>query len=829
MKFNSKRSIKSLAMLMLCAGLLTACNGGTNSGSGATGSIQSSISDNAKQQKVLSISNQTGGVIQNLVITESSGNVVYQSNNALNCADQTSCNVQLGQLTTSNNLLAKLYDTNNHLVSVTPLKSQLSTSNFMTVYANNTFLGFYVFKNLAVAESAAPGVLLTQLSNAFNYSATKDNSNIFPDLGSYYKSQIQNGVTDQSFYPKLISDLKQNKKLTLPANTTVSKNMKASAMILGDAQSPICDSSITGTNKFLGTILGFMGPEFGVVFSIFNDMTSMVCPSQSFDFAQAFAQVNQQLATINAQLDTLVIGQQSITTLISQYKLNDSMTEYNSYISNLNSYLNGYEGFLIGDSQHTESGPLYNNLSKLVGTGLVADTGTALPSFLSQSSLAAQVNTLSKLTSNANGGGVLPGVVAALNNLCSDPTKIQGDTIAARTNCNLIAASILAQASAIISQSQIMLLDEFNVISTDIQRTNKTDYTNPLPAGTDPLWSAAQINTFIGTISKNLTDTLINVPVSPNKYAGFIPTTDGLPQALLDTLSSQKSSLSCAESSTTASGFPGINAWYDDSDVLGTNNQYIVTSCSNNGQSQVNSKFYYNKDVISGTGSVMNVLGTLVPADTSVYSKTALNMMSISTHTGAVTPFHMWDVTLTATSLESIVVNSDPNAKSPIFINQNYTVSNPAWFYYNSTFTTPTSAYTGGWVDNTSNNEYLNQVSPGIFHTQLWVPDEHGYNFILDSNSLVYVSFLHNNNWYTFGYKQDVYKIIDGYNTAASSAIYNHDISLVCLSKTCKVSNTNGNSTDGIITWDDGTSISVGGHGQPLTNGNLWIDNRSTN
>lgn len=203
--------------------------------------------------------------------------------------------------------------------------------------------------------------------------------------------------------------------------------------------------------------------------------------------------------------------------------------------------------------------------------------------------------------------------------------------------------------------------------------------------------------------------------------------------------------------------------------------------------------------------------------------------MSISTHTGAVTPFHMWDVTLTATSLESIVVNSDPNAKSPIFINQNYTVSNPAWFYYNSTFTTPTSAYTGGWVDNTSNNEYLNQVSPGIFHTQLWVPDEHGYNFILDSNSLVYVSFLHNNNWYTFGYKQDVYKIIDGYNTAASSAIYNHDISLVCLSKACKVSNTNGNRTDGIITWDDGTSISVGGHGQPLTNGNLWIDNRSTN
>lgn len=132
---NNKRKI--LATLLICGGLLTACNQAGNSASSANTPQHAVINNAAETQKFLRVVNHISSTIDHINIVSESGNVIFKSTIGLNCTNNQNCNVDINELITAKSMLAKFYNNKNQVISMATLQDNNQKLIYSTVYTND--------------------------------------------------------------------------------------------------------------------------------------------------------------------------------------------------------------------------------------------------------------------------------------------------------------------------------------------------------------------------------------------------------------------------------------------------------------------------------------------------------------------------------------------------------------------------------------------------------------------------------------------------------------------------------------------------------------------
>lgn len=585
MKYKTKNSIKVLTGVMICSGLLAACHGGSNgNGNNISNTAVSTTKTANPSQTLLRISNDTGAVIDNVILLSESGHMVHQSNSGLDCANKQSCILDIGGVITDKTMLAKFYNNKNQLISIASLKDNSQKLAYTSIYTNNVIFGAHLFKQLVIFEHSTPAAVLEQLNKYFTANNTDGNHNVFGDLGNYYIQQLKNGQihNEDQFYKNLSTAFAAHKTISSPVPQASPPLMMAPALGcdpgIGEQVFNWLEPVGKAFEKFQGEVIT------GFAKAIFNT----ICPAEEFDFEGAFDKLNEKLDEIQATLEVLGTNVAELRETVVVLNADNVSVKMNTLYNNEIDYNQEYLNFL----NETKTKSLSEFMDDRGGIDKL-DRSAWQNIFDSNSGIvggiASQNSNMKLLTSNA----VLNQLTDVVKSKCNNPSTITdggkpADVIAARNKCNMEAVETGLYMATLAQQSKLRMTDVVNVINT---AKEPAQFKNNFGEKNKPVtWANVA-----GVINSDTASRLNNIFTFMRE--AYIEPTAGLPEWLLTTL--KQNYVKCAPSSTTPSGVNGIMEWYGSAAT-----PYIVTSCSN-GKEWVSSKFVYSNK------AVRNVLGSL--------------------------------------------------------------------------------------------------------------------------------------------------------------------------------------------------------------------------
>ena len=598
MQHYNKR--KLITTLLICSGMLTACNQAGNSAASTNAPQHAVVNDNVKTQKLLRVVNHIGSTVDHINIVSESGQVIFKSTTGLNCTNNQNCNVDINGLVTAKSMLAKFYNNKNQLISMSSLQDNSQKFMYSTVYTNNTIFGAQLFKKLVNVSKTNNQTVLQQLTKFFK--KNDQQVNVLTELGAYYLQQLAKGVihNENDFYKILLSNLSAGK--TIVGNSSLlAAPQKLQAGLLG------CDNE-TG-NKVFETITPFakLIPAFGETFEGLSTEAQAIfnwgCAAETVDFAAEFDQINEKLDTIQASLDALTGNVQELRDMVNNQALGAEQVVLNDlYIKEdvfNNVYLNYMTTVNRGKIDNDKFKSVHQYVNSIGGLDKIEKTADSL---FSQSegiigSLSNQYKTMKNLNNQ------LPYLTTLLNTQCSDANKISGDIIAKRNYCNAITMQVGMKIAAYAHMSRLRMSDAIQTVDTSAHPEN---YLNPFGNGKGITWT--------DSLKKVKQDFKIEMESVNDFYKkALVMPTVGLPEELRGGLSLNNDyakTLKCSQ--TTPSGVYGIVEWYvnKNGNLLSDNDKYIVTSCYQDSAltKLVKSSYYYGAD----GNDVNNVLGTLV-------------------------------------------------------------------------------------------------------------------------------------------------------------------------------------------------------------------------
>lgn len=543
-----------------------------------------------KSATKLVLRNDTNSIISSIQIKDPDGKVHY-SNNHLNCAIESFCEISAPGLKLSKDLDAFFFDSKNKLVSVYDFSSVPDSSQYEYIYASNLSLGLYIYSLLEVMDKA---MTFERLSHAFG--ANSDKYSPFELLGGYYQQQIDSGKSSNQILNSIDNVIKNNGTLTLNSSLLKNSHLLLSsnqAKMVGSSatKSPFCSS---GMKTAIGAFEAVAKGPFASIAILTKALTAAqysACPSSSSDYTQQFRQIDEQLTELRDQMNAI---SNRITALSDQTSLNqiDNVTDtMNRDTNEMQTRLNNYYRFLR--TQPDRNGRYHTTLESFVaangGINRVMNTPSLWGRLNDIYANSEQLN-----TSIMNLNDTQTNLRSVLNTYCrvggSDSADdIDGSIIGRRITCNQIILRSYIRYTSIAIGAQYVLQDMFNSVAGAGEATN-FHYQN------DQEGLNSQFNTFFRNMERDF-----------GASRSYIPLTSGFNSRL----ASRIESVGCVYKGKDGNGQnvsePYILDW------RGGSNPYVEVMCPGDQQNTMFRSRYQYRSGRTNYLNPRNVMGVLVP------------------------------------------------------------------------------------------------------------------------------------------------------------------------------------------------------------------------
>ena len=530
-----------------------------------------------------------------VVVQSDSGQSLYTG--AIQCEGQQElCALAMPAYVPPSRLTFKFYNAEGQLVSASDIHST-DRDHFAIPHAN-VMLGAYLFKGLAARHGLERHDLAARLDAFFSKVDSPDGqSDDFEELGMLYtRVRVEKGYDEVQFYSELKARLDAHYVLPPtyfkpPAEDVGQQAVQAGAVGAAAKAASSCPwwaSGIGHAADIFGKFIPYVGENVGE--AIGKGIGAVV--DQSCDEGgktiDLLNEANRKLDEIQAKLDVMdskidalgydlrslnnaVYDVMNLTAQINfRRALGDITTSTNTYRNLLGAKYKSLSDYAEKNGGLARLGP------DTTAVKLLADIGKQNQAF----------KTLADETTLRSMGAVLA-------NACADASKMRGDVVAQRGECNLVLAKLTTEFMQAQANLALLMKDEVLMVNTAIQGSSKPEtitgrYTSPFSANWDKAQEEinrtlnANLATFNATLGKSFVETMRGAP-------GVVPYAVGFSAGCLD-----------AKNNLT------VSAWYPNETP-----PYVVTQCYNGGR-YVKSKFFYDESQGMGTARYANVLGVVV-------------------------------------------------------------------------------------------------------------------------------------------------------------------------------------------------------------------------
>lgn len=569
---------KTLALLWGAAVLasLTAC-GGSDAPPGRTAQAW--------------FSNMATVAATRVVVENEAGKTLYAS--AIDCTQAEQCQLTMADYVPPSRLRFKFYDKDGKFVSASDILS--TDRDHFTLPHADVMLGAYLFKNFARQNELNPHELSARLDTLFDKVESPDGQpDQFEELGMLYtKVRVEQGYDEAQFYRELKTRLDSH--YVLPPSHFQSTNVNASpaaVQAIATATFGNCPWWASGLGKaadMFGKYIPYVGETVGSAIGkglagavdagcdeSSNTLDQVTKANEKLDAMQV------QLDQMDAKIDALGYDLRDLNNAVYDVMNLTAQINYRRALSDIRTSTNVYRNLL---------GSQYQSLTDFAQKkGGLAKMGqdTTLVKLLTD--IGKQNQAFQTLADDATLGAM----GAVLANKCADASKIRGDVIAQRGECNLVLARLTAEYMQAQTSMALLMKDEIAMVNAAIKASSKpqtiTDrYTSPFGANWDKAQDEvnATLKTQLATFNEKL-------------GAGYIDVTQGLPSGVAYGVGF---SAGCHD----GKGILMVSEWYPNVDV-----PYLVTHCYNGGR-YVKSRYFYDDahDKVVSNNHV-NVLGVVV-------------------------------------------------------------------------------------------------------------------------------------------------------------------------------------------------------------------------
>ena len=526
-----------------------------------------------------------------VVVENEAGKTLYAS--AIDCTQAEQCQLTMAGYVPPSRLRFKFYDKDGKFVSASDILS--TDRDYFALPHSDVMLGAYLFKSFARQNELDPHELSARLDTFFDKVESPDGQpDHFEEMGMLYtKLRVEQGYDEARFFSELKTRLDGH--YVLPPSHFQSTNINASpaaAQAIATATFGNCPWWATGMGKaadMFGKYIPYVGETVGS--AIGKGIAGAVdagCDESSNTLDQV-TKANEKLDAMQAQLDQMDAKIDALG--YDLQNVNNAVYD----VMNLTAQIS-YRGAL---NDITTSTNLYTNLLNKQYKSLVelAQKRGGLAKMGQDTTLVKLINDIgrqNKAFKTLADETTLGALSAVLANKCADASKIRGDVIAQRSECNLVLARLTAEFMQVQTSMAMLMKDEIATVNAAIKAASKpqtiTDrYTSPFSANWDKAQDEvnATLKTHLATFNEKL-------------GSSYVEVIQGLPSGVALGVGF---SAGCRDEKSIlmASG------WYPNEAA-----PYLVTHCYNDGR-YVKSRYFYDDahDKV-GSSSHVNVLGVVV-------------------------------------------------------------------------------------------------------------------------------------------------------------------------------------------------------------------------
>lgn len=525
-----------------------------------------------------------------VVVENEAGKELYAG--AINCVQAEQCHLFMPDYVPPGALSFKFYNKEGQLVSASTFLA--ADRDHFHVPHSDVMLGAYLFKGFARQYEMNPQDLAVKLDGFFSKVDSPDGApDNFEELGMLYtKVRVEKGYDEGRFYSELKTRLGSHYVLP-PSYFQPSAGAVASPTAAVKAEFGNCPWWASGLGKAadaFGKFIPYVGEKWGEAIGKSLAATVDVGCDESSNILDQISKANEKLDAIQAKLDQMdakidALGYdlRSLTNAVYDVMNLTAQINYRRALLDITTSTNTYGNLLGG--QYTSLADYAQKKGGLAAQG----QDTTLVKLLND--IGKQNQALKMLADETT----LTAIGKVLANQCADASKIRGDVVAERGQCNLVLARLTAEFVQAQTSLAMLMKDEVATVNAAIQSSSNpqaiTDrYTSPFSAN----WDKAQdeVNT---TLKSNL------ATFNRALGTGFINVTEGLPAGVAYGIGF---AAGCLDAKNTLS----VSAWYPHASA-----PYVVTHCYNGGR-YVKSKYFYDKDSEKSIAvdAYANVLGVVV-------------------------------------------------------------------------------------------------------------------------------------------------------------------------------------------------------------------------
>lgn len=529
-------------------------------------------------------SNMSALAATSVVAEDDTGKALYTS--SIDCTQ--SCQLTMPNYVPPARLTFKLFNRDGKLVSAHNILK--TDRDYFAAPHTDVMLGAYLFKEFVRRYGISTSSLTVKLDAFFAKNRSPDGTtDSFEELGMLYAAwRTTNGYGETGFYSEL--------KSRLDSEYILEPSYFASA----PSTPPVMSSppNVGGSCPWWGSLLGKSADVFGkfipyvgenvgeAIGKGISEVAGEAC-DESSAIVDQLSEVNakldaidQKLDVINAKVNALGYDIQTLSNAVYDVLNLTAQIHYRDALLNISNSLSLYRN-LLG-----------NNYSSLVDyaqkNGGLAALSTDLTAIKLLNSIGQQNQSFKTLADATT----LRAIAAVLANKCADTSKMRGDVITQRGECNLVLANITTEYLQAQSSLALMMKDQVAMVNAAIllsaNPASITDrYTSPFVAN----WGQAQaeINT---TLNKNISTFTQLLGDS------FVEVTKDIPASV-------KLAVGFSAHCTDANGIMAASSWYPNE-----SRPYLVTHCYNGGNI-VKSKFFY-EGADTTMSQYINAMGVVV-------------------------------------------------------------------------------------------------------------------------------------------------------------------------------------------------------------------------
>lgn len=603
-------------LLTLCASLAFGANadsifGWFGKSAGDDGKANTVGNPSAKvQNTVFNINNRLISDVSSVSVIDAKGKVIYS--NSFLCKSGKRCTLNLTNLPLNSNLTFKFLNAKNELVGAYLISR---TSDVNSVILDESWLGIYVFNQMVKISKQKPLDLNSKLTKAFAGFSSPDNTpDIFEELGMYFIAQ-NGGANESKFYKDLAQKLSSNQRLmTLSTNKSTSKNIVGNKAVnlnlqVSKASPPpstdVCDPSVKSSLSYVQNIAGFIpvvGNVFGALLGIGGQVLSDACPTKMDpDVASKFAEIDNRLNKLDEQFNSLNYTVADLQKYINQSEAENVLLDmYKSESSIKNQYIKQYTNL-------TSSGSLSSYVKQNGGLKKAFANSKILQDLLTN--LPYQMSEFQNLVPD----GKIQKMKGALDNMCSDPSKISDDIISTRIGCDMVISRVVFTIGYNALKMKTMLDDEATVIADAIKSgdVDRTWLTNNVGVKLDGIYDWDKTSDFISQVDTKV-NFVKNTLIGESGSKLYKPL-DGLSPTLQQNIMAAGCVSDKLSDIPNSESLPAITKWVT-IHSKGKDSPYVATQCSDGNGNKVNSQyFYYKRGTSEIDDKIVNVMGILVP------------------------------------------------------------------------------------------------------------------------------------------------------------------------------------------------------------------------